>query len=83
MPSDPIARWESDGGAVLLVDRLDPPSRAGANNAPGHLTEGSASSPCEPPRRPTEAPGPEAEPRPPAKLRAAGVPGIGAPPPAL
>jgi hypothetical protein len=51
MPSDPIARWESEGGSILSIECLRLRSRPGANN-PQHMTDGGVASPPEP----TEAP---------------------------
>ena len=36
MPSDPIARWESEGGSILPIERIWWLSRPGANNPPGN-----------------------------------------------
>ena len=51
MPSDPIARWESEGGSILSIERLRLRSRPGSNN-PQHMTDGTVASPPET----TEAP---------------------------
>ena len=41
MPSDPIARWESEGGSILPIERLRPASRSGA---PRHVADDSDAS---------------------------------------
>ena len=44
MPSDPIARWESEGGSILAIERLRP---AAKSSAPRHMADGSVASPPE------------------------------------
>ena len=41
MPSDPIARWESEGGSILAIERLRLASRSGA---PRHMADDSDAS---------------------------------------
>ena len=41
MPSDPIARWESEGGSILPIERLRLASRS---DAPRHMADDSDAS---------------------------------------
>jgi hypothetical protein len=41
MPFDPIARWESEGGSILPIERLRPTSKS---DAPRHMADGSDAS---------------------------------------
>ena len=35
MPSDPIARWESEGGSILAIERLRPAAKVKRATAHG------------------------------------------------
>ena len=47
MPADPIARWESEGGSILAIERLRLGSWPGTDDPPQHMPDGTVASPPE------------------------------------